>query len=445
MKFLKVNPLFLCSSLFLLGTALLLAPTLAVAQHGGGAPAGGSGLSSVGRPSGVGEKDPLKDFHHAMEVQATSDQAAAFRTILKNTEAANAQLASLGQEKDASLWAGRAAEVKAAIEKARIATHNFVNGLSARQKSGLKETTGRIAKAETDLAGQENVLEASAGEAHDSAMSGRTESLAKGLENFRNQQGRLAEEMGIVLSDGAEVVFRIPAFKTSAQVGGQRIAVSSSSVISRVGAENGANIYKIELTQDLSDLQPNITEVLRAQVESFPTCGERVELRNATLALAAPASVVVAQLYVEHWICTRGLGGKTARELAQGTGSVEIRVTPAVEANGELNMKTEVSRVEGDKFVGDLLKSGTLGEALQEKIASSMVKVIESANFKTMLPPAGAASAETKSARFESTAGGSLGAGLDGVMRMSDDQAALLGNQLKERVAAQAASGQKAQ
>jgi hypothetical protein len=425
-----------------LAIALLLVPTMAFAQHGGGghgAPLGGGGLSSTGQPSGVGEKDELKDFHHAMEVQATSDQASAFRTILKNTESANAQLASLEQEqeKDPSLWAGRAANVKAAIDKARISTRSFVDGLSARQKAGLKEITGRIAKAETDLAGQEKVLEASAGEGHDSAMSGRTESLAKALETFRNQQGRLAEEMGIVLSDGGEVVFRIPAFKTSAQAGGQRIAVSSSSVISRVEAENEANVYKIELTQDLSDLQPNITEVLRAQVESLPTCGERVELRDATLALAAPASVVVAQLYVEHWICARG--PKTARELAQGTGSVEIRVTPAVEPNGELNMKTEVSRVEGDKFVRDLLKSGTLGEALQQKIASSMVKVIESANFKAMLPPTGAASAETKSARFESTTGGSLGVALEGEMRMSDEQAALLGNQLKERVAAQAA------
>ncbi|MFZ1916195.1 MAG: hypothetical protein WAU58_01385 [Terriglobales bacterium] len=440
MKLLKVSSLFFSSSLVLMGTTLLIMPTMAFAQHGGGghgAPLGGGGLSSTGQPSGVGEKDELKDFHHAMEVQATSDQAAAFRTILKKTEAANSQLASLETEKDASLWAGQAADVKAAIDKARISTRTFVDGLSARQKAGLKEITGKIAKVETDLAGQEKVLEAIAGEGHDPAMGGRTESLAKALETFRNQQGRLAEEMGIVLSDSGEVMFRIPVFKNSAQVGGQRIAVSSSSVISQVEAENEANVYKIEVTQDLSDLQSNITEVLRAQVEAFPKCGERVELRNATLALAAPASVVVAQLYVEHWICAGG--PETARELAQGTGSVEIRVTPAVEANGDLNMKTEVRRVEGDKFVGDLLKSGTLGEALQEKIALSMVNVIESANFKAMLPPTGAAWAETKSARFESTAGGSLGVALAGVMRMSDEQAGVLGNQLKERVAAQAA------
>ncbi len=440
MKFLKVNPLFFCSS-FLLGTALVIAPTMAFAQHGGGghgAPIGGGGLSgSNGRPDGPGEKDTLKDFHHAMEVQATTDQAAAFRAILKNTEAANTQLASLGQEKDAAQWAGRAAEVRAAIEKARIATRNFVDGLSARQKSGLKEITGKIGKAESDLAGQEKALEANAGEGkHDEVGSGRTEGLAKALENFRSHQSRLAVEMGIIVTDDAQVVFRIPAFKTSAEMGEQRIAVSAAAVISRVGTGDEANVYKIALTQDLSDLQPNITEALRAQVESFPRCGERVELRNATLALAAPASVVVAQLYVERWICSRG--PVTARELAQGSGSAEVRMTPAVGANGELTMQTELGRIEGDKFVEELLRSGALGESLREKIAASMVKVIESANFKAMLPPAVGA-AKIEGARFESTAGDNLGLALDGEMRMSNEQAALLGNQLKERVAAQAA------
>jgi hypothetical protein len=159
-------------------------------------------------------------------------------------------------------------------------------------------------------------------------------------------------------------------------------------------------------------------------------------LRNATLALAAPASIVVAQLYVERWICSRG--PETARELAQGSGSAEVRMTPAVGANGELTMKTELGRIEGDKFVAELLRSGALGESLRQKIAASMVKVIESANFKTMLPPA-AGPAKIESARFEGTAGDNLGLALDGEMRMSDEQAAVLGNQLKERVAAQAA------
>src|SRR5208283_4947338 len=112
MKLLNVNLLVFCPSLLLLAMGLMIAPSLAFAQHGGGghgAPLGTGGISGpTGRPDGPDDKDSLKDFHHAMEVQATSDQAAAFRAILKSTEAANTQLASLGQEKDAAAWAGRA-------------------------------------------------------------------------------------------------------------------------------------------------------------------------------------------------------------------------------------------------------------------------------------------------------------------------------------------------
>ncbi|MFZ0481497.1 MAG: hypothetical protein WAL71_20320 [Terriglobales bacterium] len=466
-------------SILLMAAAMVMWPTMALAQRGGGghgAPMTGAGLSSSGRPDGVDEKDELKDFHHAMEVQATSDQAAAFRKIVKNTEAASVKLMglakqlgltndlaslekelgvedladrakesagekhienvnagtksveteSVGKEQDAMR---RAAELKASLEKVRTETKNFMEALSARQKAWLKEITGKVAKAETELAGQEKALDASVGE------SGRVESLAKALGNFRSEQDRLAQEMGIALSDAGEPAFRIPVLKTSAEVGGQKIMVSAATTISRVSAGNGENVYKIEVVEDLGDLQSNLTDALRTHINATPRCGERVELREATMDVAAPASVVEAQVYVERWACTT----MSTNLLAQGSGRIEVKVTPVVGANGEIGMKTELGRVEGDKFVTGLVTSDTLGDMLREKIAATLTTVMESAGFKATLPPAGVAAAKAQTARFGSTAGGNLGLIVDGEMKMGDEQAVALGSQLKERMAARAA------
>jgi hypothetical protein len=456
------------ATILLIAMALVMSPTMAVGQHGGGghgAPTGGGGLSSVGRPDGVDEKDELKDFHHAMDVQATSDQAAAFRKIAKNTEAASAKLVEFAKQiglkdvtglekesagqtpianvnaaksgtgldgsdgKDGSRGRVDAAEVKVAVERVRTETKNFMDALSARQKSGLKEITGKVAKAEAELAGQEKTLEASTGEA------GRVESLAKALMNFRSEQDQLAQEMGIVLSDAGEPAFRIPQLKTSAEVGGQKVAVTATTTITRVSGENGENVYKIEVMEDLGDLQSNFNDVLRAQVNAMPRCGERVEVRETTMDVAAPVSVVDAQIYVERWVCTR----MSTDLVAQGNARVEVKVTPVVDANGAIGMKTELGRVAGDKFVTGLVTSDTLGDTLREKIAAAMVTAMKSADFGSTLPPAGAAAAKAQSARFASVTGGNLGVIVDGEMKIVDEQAATLAKQLKERVAAKVA------
>jgi hypothetical protein len=50
-----------------------------------------------------------------------------------------------------------------------------------------------------------------------------------------------------------------------------------------VAVENGRNLFNLKLTADLSDLQQNITAILRAQLTRSPRCGERIEIQQATL------------------------------------------------------------------------------------------------------------------------------------------------------------------
>jgi hypothetical protein len=398
----------------------------------------GGGLSSTGRPDGVGEKDPLKDFHQAMELQATSDQASAFRTIATNTDVIGDQLTKFEKESDASQLPGLASGIEESFEKVRVETQNFVEAMSARQKAGLKEITGRLEKAEAELGEQGKTLKAS-GRPGSTSPRSEVEAVRKALDNLRNQQDRLALEMGIALSD-SEVAFTIPAFKTSAEIGGQRVAISSSTVISRVNGENEQNIYKIVSTVDLSDLEPNLTAALAEEFNGGERCGERYSLEDARLVPSDPASAVVAsKIYAERWICSRSSG---EGEIAQGSGTADVKVTPMVAANGDIKLRTEIGAIEARGFLADSFRRGTLGTKLQEKIASLLGQAIQAADFKATLPATAAEAAKVQAARFELTEAGDLGLILDGEMRMSDEQAKALANQLRERVSSRAVGGE---
>ena len=424
-----------------LATILLLSTHAALAQHGGGghgAPITGAGTAASGRPDGVDDKDDLKTFHEAMEVQATSDQAAAFRAIVKNTESTSERLTSFEKESAASRFASSSADLKKSLEEVRTQTQNFVNALTAKQKAGLKETTTRIEKAGAELAEQTKTLDDGASPRVES-QNQRVEGLKKALENFRNQQDRLALEMGIVLSD-VDVAFTIPAFKTSAEIDGQRVAVSSSVLITHAGADHGENTYKIMLTADLSDLEPNLTAALGGELNGGERCGERYTIVDATLAPSTGTSVVVAtKIYAERWMCLRTLA---ETELAQGSGGADVKATPVVGPNGEIEIRTEIAAVQAKGFLADSLSGGVLGTKLQQSVATLLASAIRATDFKATLPAAGAAAAKVQAATFQSSEVGDLILILQGEMRMSPDQAQVLGNQLKERLASQAVAPQ---
>jgi hypothetical protein len=232
------------------------------------------------------------------------------------------------------------------------------------------------------------------------------------------------------------VAFTIPVFKTSAEIGGQRVAISSSTLITHASTDNGENTYKVTSTADLSDLEPNLTAVLAAELNGGERCGERYSIDDATLAPSTGTSVVVsAKIYAERWMCSRALGES---ELAQGSGSADVKATPVVEPNGQIEIQTEMGAVQAKGFLADSLHGGTLGTKLQQSVAALLASAIRATDFKATLPAAGAAAAKMQAAKFQSTEIGDLTAILEGEMRMSQDQAQVFGNQLKERVASQA-------
>jgi hypothetical protein len=235
-----------------------------------------------------------------------------------------------------------------------------------------------------------------------------------------------------------DLTFKIPPVKIPINVENRPISVAASGVIALVKPEHGLNVFKLELVADLSDLQQNMTQVLRSQLDRSDRCGERIAIQNATLSPLAPASIVVARLHFERWTCVKVFGKERPNKLVGGNGTIEVKLTPAVEEDSTLRMVPEIGRVDAEGPLGELLRSGSIGAALREKITKALLSAMQKGtNFKATLPPVAQEYAMIKNAQFQDGGSGNLTVILDGEIRISNEQIKLLANQLKERLASQ--------
>jgi hypothetical protein len=440
---------FVAFHLLILGLALLMFPIGAPAQRhgGGGASAGGGGLSEYGRPDGVDEKDTLKDFHHAMEVQATSQQIADFQVLVKTTENAKAQLQDFlqqaGREKSAAQH--RDLPLTEILETVRNGNKKFVGGFSESQKSGLKEILRRLDKADSDLGQEQARLSQTlqTATANGADISAHAEAVDRALTEFSNAQLALGREMSIVLANGQDLAFTLPAVKTPVKIENRTIAITVSGGLSQIEEQNGKRKFKLELNEDWSDLQQNIQAILHAELDSANSCGERIAVRQAVLTPSSPASLLLLQLHYERWSCIRMYGQTTASELAESDGKVEVKLTPAVDKSNTLTLAADFGGIDASSVLADALRSGDLGDDLRDKISRAMLSALRAAtNFKTALPPALENSAVIESAQFRDAGAGVLDVVLEGKTEISNEQANLLASQLNQALAGKAAAPQ---
>jgi hypothetical protein len=428
----------------LLGASLLAYPCGLLAQHGGGSPgggglagsAGGSGLSGpAGRATGVSEKDELKDYREVLAVQATSQQVVQFAAMVKISEAASAELGrfqeQLGKENGGS---GRGASLDQALEKARAENRKFLDGLSDRQKSGLKEVIKRLAKVDSDLEQQAKALDQVEADpkAVGQQIAGSAENLDRAFASFRSQQADLGREMSIGAANSTQdFAFHLAPVKSSIHFRNQPVVITTSGVISPGVAEGGQNTFKLELAADLSDLQDNMTAVLGALLNKAETCGERIGIRNATLSPRDPAALVMVQLHYERWAC---FGRDTVNEMAEGNGTIEMKLTAAVGEDGALRLVPEVVRIDAEGLIGELLRSGSLGDAVRDAVAQSVLSTVrQGGDFKVNLPAAAQGYTTLRHAQFEGTGAGRVIAVLDGEIRVSNEKATALTTELRGR------------
>ena len=429
-----------------LGAMMLLYPCAIFAQHGGGGgrvggpSAGGGGLSSGNHATGVDAKDDLRDFHEILAVQASSEQKAAYAAMLKSTVAASAKLqgfiAVLGKENNASDLANRDKSFEEAIDVARTLNKKFLEGFSEAQKSGLKEITKRLGKADSELAQQAKALDQEVeANAAGAQMSGTARSLEGALTGFQREQTDLGEEMSIATSsNNPDVAFNLPTARNTVNFANQAVIVTTAGAISK-GVENGGqNLFEMELTADMSDLQQTIASVLHAQLDKADQCGERIALQTASLTPQESIGLVVAQLHYERWTCTTMFGRQNMNEIVEGNTTIEVKLTPAVAVDGTLQMAAQLGRIDAEGLVAELLRSGALGEWLRDKIADSTLTALhQGADFNMALPDGTRKYATLKRAKFQGTGSGKLIAVLDGDIRVPNTNLAAVTHALQER------------
>ena len=438
---------FFAVNILILGSVWLTFPLLASAQHHGGHGLPGGGLSGISRPDGVDEKDDMKDFHQALALQATSQQVSEFQALVKNTETARANLQKflvMLHQETATATFTRPDGLDPAIEKARNGTKAFQEGFSPAQKNGMKEDAKRLAKADSELEQSEKELDQTLDvKAAGSALTARAENLDKILAEYYNQQLALGKAMSITLANGQDVAFTLPLVKGVATIRGQTIGVPVSGALAQTAVLNGQRTFKLDLTADLSELQDNFTSLLRSQIESNDTCGQRIALQETSLTPATPAGQVRVRMHFERWMCSRSTGQVVSNELVESEGTVELKLTAVVDSSNRLKIDTAIGRIDASGMLGESLRSGALGDDLRNAVSQSVLSAaLAGFDFKIALPAALQNSATIQKARFQELGVGGLSVVLEGQIEISDAQADQLANQLNQTLSAQGATAQ---
>jgi hypothetical protein len=226
--------------------------------------------------------------------------------------------------------------------------------------------------------------------------------------------------------------FEIPPEKISLNVENQPVVIMASGVISVASRGHNEYLLKLELNADLSDLQQNMTALLRSQLDKDDRCGDRIAIGQASLTPAEPSSRVVVQLHYERFTCIKAFGKQVARKLVGGNGTVQMKFTPTVEERATLRLVPEVESIQADGSLGELLRSGPIGDMLREKITKALLSALQKGTDRSLtLPPAAQDIAVIDKAEFKDTGSGRLAVVLSGEVQISDKQIQLLRRQLQ--------------
>lgn len=205
----------------------------------------------------------------------------------------------------------------------------------------------------------------------------------------------------IALLLAVPLTLNLPPVRTTVTIDNQSLTITVSGVISQLDDST----FALRLAAGLFDLQQHITPLLQSQLNQSNRCGDRLTVERATLDPAPPAARLTAFVHYEKWACAKIFGKEQVKRLAGGDGSIEVLLTPVARDNA-IHMEAEVGRIEADGNLGELLRSGSLGAAVREKIRRQVVTTVERAtDLKAVIPAPFEKVAQLEKAAFIGTAG----------------------------------------
>jgi hypothetical protein len=227
----------------------------------------------------------------------------------------------------------------------------------------------------------------------------------------------------------AAQTLRIPPVKTALTLEGQPVEFAVWGSVSAAPA----GVFRLSLTVDLGGFQEHLTPVLAAQLNRSDRCGERLSVERAVLVPAAPAGLLTAYVHYERFGCAKAFGKEIVKRLVGGDAVVEVNLTPSVVGN-RIALTAQVRKIDADGSLGEVLRSGSFGDAIREKIAASIESAIQkSADMKSALPAGIESVAALQTIQFADGGAGRLWLTIDGEVRLSAEQSQGLAKQMAGR------------
>lgn len=225
----------------------------------------------------------------------------------------------------------------------------------------------------------------------------------------------------------ADPTWLVPPLTTRIDVQGQPLEVTVSGTLAAAPSVNGQEAIRVKLDADLADLQRNLTPLLAARLNQSNRCGERLSVERATLVPEAPTGLLTAQVHFEKWGCVKAFGKEVVKKLVTGEGTVGVKLTPEVTGGNTLRLAADVTSIDATGPVGDLLRSGSLGDAVREKIRDAVLSALQkSTDLQAALPGAVQEIAAIRGAEFRDGGEGRLVLSVESEIRMSEEQARTL-------------------
>jgi hypothetical protein len=216
----------------------------------------------------------------------------------------------------------------------------------------------------------------------------------------------------------SEPLLRIPPVRTSINVENQPIEITAWGTVFATPAHS----LRLETTLDLGNFQDNLTPIMRAKLNESDKCGTRMSVDRAVLTATAPSSVLTANLHYERYGCVKALGKQIVKRLVGGNAVVTVNLTPSVDQN-HITLTAKVLKIDADGSLGEVLRSGSVGESIRKKAAESIESAVrKAANPKATLPPALEEAATIQTVQFADDGRGRLWLNLMADVHLSPEQ-----------------------
>ena len=221
------------------------------------------------------------------------------------------------------------------------------------------------------------------------------------------------------------VTLRTPPVHATLPVGGQSVSITAWAELS---GRADAPLHFI-VTADLAELQSSATPLIAAELNRSSRCGDQLEVQSATLAPSAPAALLNLHVHYERWACAKAMGREISKRLVGGNAGLDVQLNPSVESNAP-SLHADVKNIDADGSLGEALSSGSLGDALREKIRTGVEKAFAKATTVPALPQEVSSAAQFRRAAFRDGGQGRFWLTVEGEVRVTPEQLKALAERL---------------